>query len=242
MKEDNPTKKIVVKADTGIVPQSPIQALTKALESGIEIEKLEKLLDLQAKYEAMEAKKAFIQAMADFKAVPIVITKDKDNKQYNSRYTSIGNLVNTVLPVMSKSGLSHKWDIEQTDQLIKITCIVTHLMGYSEYTTMSAPPDKSGSKNTIQQIKSTRTYLQGATFESAMGLASSDSNLDDDGNSAGLEFVTEEQAEKITTLIQTKGIDVNEVLRSMGCDTIDTIMQSQYKPLISRLKMPVVRK
>jgi len=222
--------------------QTPVSFMNTAIAKGLDVTQIEKMLDLQAKYEAMEAKKAYTKAMSDFKAVPLVITKDKDNKQYNSRYTSIGNLVNTVLPVMSKFGLSHKWEIEQTEQLIIITCVVTHLMGHSEFTKMSAPPDKSGSKNTIQQIKSTRTYLQGATFESAMGLASSDSNFDDDGNGAGLEFITPEQVKTITDLINAQKIDVNAVLVSMGSETIDTITQSQYKPLISRLKMPVVQK
>ena len=53
---------------------------------------------------------------------------------------------------------------------------------------MSAPPDTSGSKNLIQQLKSTKTYLEIATFESVTGIAAIDKG-DDDGNSAGQQTV-----------------------------------------------------
>jgi len=47
---------------------------------------------------------------------------------------------------------------------------------------MSGPPDDSGKKNPLQQIKSTVTYLKISTLEAACGLASTDASADDDGN------------------------------------------------------------
>lgn len=217
------------------VKQSPVELLLQVADSGMDIEKLDRLLELQAKYDAMEAKKAYTKAMAEFKAMPLRITKDKDNKQYNSKYTTLGNLVNTTTPLMSKVGLSHKWIIDQSQQ-ISVSCVVTHNLGHSETTTMSAPPDGSGSKNPIQQIKSTITYLKSATFESAMGLASSDANFDDDGNAAGLEFISPDQVKIVTNLIKSKGVKEKDVFQFCNCETVDTITQNIYKPLISKLK------
>jgi len=164
---------------------SPIEQMQIFVKSGGDLANLEKMLALQEKYDAIQAKKAFVMAMAKFKESPIVIMKDKDNKQYGSKYSSIGMTVNSCLPRMGACGLSHKWDFDpQTDvKFLTGRCIVTHCDGYSDSAEMTSPIDTSGSKNPIQQIKSTRTYIKIETFSSVMGLASSE-DLDDDGNSA----------------------------------------------------------
>lgn len=167
---------------------NPYMAMaSRALELG-KVEQLDKLLDLQFKWEAEQARKAFHTAMAAFKESPLVITKDKENKQYNSMYTTLGNLVNTASEAMAPFGLSADWNIEQNEKLIKVTCVLSHAAGFSKSVTLEAAPDTSGQKNSIQQIKSTVTYLRGATFEAVTGLASQERagiNRDDDGNGAG---------------------------------------------------------
>jgi hypothetical protein len=80
--------------------------------------------------------------------------------------------------------LNARWDVEQGTS-IKVTCILSHAMGHSERVSLSGPPDESGAKNKLQQIKSTLTYLKGATFEAVTGVATIPGNLDDDGNAAG---------------------------------------------------------
>lgn len=219
--------------------QSPVSFLNTAIAKGLGVEQIEKLLELQAKYETMEAKKAYTAAMAEFKAVPLVITKDKTNSQYKSTYTTLGNLINTALPVMSKSGLSHKWDIQQGEKTITVTCVVTHSMGYSESTTMTAPPDTSGSKNAIQQLKSTITYLKSVTFESAMGLASSDWNMDDDGNSASIEYISKKQVGEITDLMNGNDVDEVKFLEWAKVDSIEHLVVKHYNKYISALQAKV---
>lgn len=157
-----------------------------AIRQGAPLEQLEKFLDLKRQYEADEARKEFYQAIADFKGEKVLVSKDKTNNQFKSQYTSLGNLLNTVNPVLGKYGLSVSFDLKQSEKMITVACILRHRMGYTERVELSAPPDVSGgnSKNPIQQIKSTITYLRASTFEAVTGLASTDANLDDDGNSA----------------------------------------------------------
>jgi hypothetical protein len=163
---------------------TPMTLIERAATRGASLDELEKWFAFKKQVEADEAEKAFVQAMADFKAEQIQVTKDKENKQYGSRYTSISNLVNTVTPYLSKHGLSADWDMDQSDG-IRITCILTHCLGHSKRVSMKVPPDTSGAKNPLQQIKSATTYAKIATFEMVCGLASTDGNLDDDGNGSG---------------------------------------------------------
>ena len=168
-------------ARTEPVGITPMRLIELASERGATIEQMQQLFELKLRVEADEAKKAFVTAMAAFKTEAIRVTRDKENKQYGSMYTTLGNLVNTVTPHLSKHGLSVRWDIDQTAG-IKVTCIITHSLGHSENVAMTCPPDSSGAKNPIQQIKSSITYAKACTFESICGLASTDANLDDDGN------------------------------------------------------------
>ena len=166
-----------------LVVATPVELLRIAVSQNADIDKLTKLMDLQERWEKSEAKKAFVEALSAFKAHAITILRDKVNGQYQSKYVSLGNLVATVTPFLSQHGLSCRWDLDQTAG-IKITCIMTHIAGHSESVSMVCPPDNSGAKNPIQQIKSAITYGKVCTFESICGLASTDANLDDDGSAA----------------------------------------------------------
>lgn len=173
------------KKDMVVAPGSaPSTIISQALTSGADLEKLQGLLDLQERWEANEAKKAYVVSMSAFKADPPTIIKDKTNKQYGSTYSSLENFVAAVIPALAANDLSHSWDIDQSSE-IKVSCKITHAVGHSEKTSMTAPADTSGKKNPIQQIKSTVTYLKLATLEAITGLASEDGNLNDDGNGAG---------------------------------------------------------
>lgn len=165
---------------------TPADLLQLAVQQDLDVDKLEKLLQLQREWEKDQARKAFSAAMAAFKTEAIHISKDKPNAQYGSRYTSIGNLVETVTPFLGQHGLSAAWDVDQSNGIV-VTCTITHSMGHSQSVSMQVPPDKSGSKNPIQEIKSAITYARCCTFECATGLATRDEavNPDDDGNGAG---------------------------------------------------------
>lgn len=163
-----------------VVGQTPMAMLAVAVQKGMDVATIKDLMDLSDRWEKNEARKAYAVALAEFKADPPTVYKDKKNAQYDSMYTTIGNLVNTINVSLSAHGLSARWDIDQTSG-IKVTCVLTHKAGHSESVSMSGPPDDSGKKNPLQQIKSTVTYLKIATFEAVTGIASADGS-DDDGN------------------------------------------------------------
>ncbi len=152
---------------------------------------VKELMDLRDRNDATEARKAFVAAMSAFKAHAIVVLKDKTNAQYGSKYVSLGNLVSSVTPFLSQHGLSVRWEIDQTNG-IKVSCVMTHSQGHSESVSMVCPPDKSGAKNPIQEIKSAITYGKACTFESICGLASTDANMDDDGNGSSPSDLSEQ--------------------------------------------------
>lgn len=216
--------------ETAIVESNgntPADMIRLAVGAGTDLDKLEKLLKLQEAFEANQAKKAYVRAMADFKAHAPLVSKDKVNSQYKSKYTTLGNLINTVSPVLSKFGLSASWDIEQNG-IVKVSCKITHELGHSETAHMTAPVDVSGSKNPIQQIKSTITYLKAVTFESICGLASTDANCDDDGAGA-TETISEKELHQILDLMLDAKVDEKKFCTYLKVERIEDLPKSEYK-------------
>jgi len=174
-------------ADLQTIPSNGNSTLDKILsliENGAEIDvvMIEKMMELSERNQDRENKAAFHAAMSAFKIDPPKIVKDKHNSQYNSEYSSLGNVTATISSALSEHGLSATWKPDQKDGMIYVTCLLTHKFGHSEKATLFAPPDDSGKKNPIQQIKSTISYLEQVTLLAAVGLSTDD--MGDDGNGA----------------------------------------------------------
>src|SRR5690606_37411340 len=92
-------------------------------DPNVPMERVNQAFEFYQKVEAEQARKAFLEAKAAFKANAPAIFKDKDNKQYNSKYASIGNVVNTLNEALAEHDLDASWDYDQGDR-IKVTCIL----------------------------------------------------------------------------------------------------------------------
>ncbi|KKK52759.1 hypothetical protein LCGC14_3101680, partial [marine sediment metagenome] len=94
--------------------------LQVAVEKGHDLEKIEKLMELERRWKADQAREAYYLALAEFKREPVTVTKDKVNTQFGSMYTGLGNLANTVNAAMAPFGLNASWDFDQSAG-IKVT-------------------------------------------------------------------------------------------------------------------------
>lgn len=213
----------------------PVTLLGQALAKGVSTEQLQQFMDLQERHEATQARKAFNIAMAKFKKNPPVVYKDKANSQFNmSAYTSIENMVNTISKGLAKQDLSARWNIEVTTigerpdlPVINVSCVLSHIQGHSESVSLSAPPDDSGSKNAIQQIKSTVTYLKIITFEAVTGTASEEGSSNDDGNTVG-DRISEDEALKLEAYIKENTASLSAMFRMFK---VKDLSQIQTKDL-----------
>lgn len=161
---------------------SPAALMMQAAQSGMTPETIEKMMDLQLRFEAEQARRAFVEDFAKFAAERPSVHKNKEVKFGNTKYThaTLDNLVDTVGPVAAKYGFSHSWDTKQDGKRVRVTCNLRHRLGHSEGVTMEADFDASGQKNSIQQMGSAFTYLRRYTYEAVTGAATSD-EYDDNG-------------------------------------------------------------
>ena len=164
----------------------PMQLLQIAVAQGADIDKLEKLMALQERWEANEARKAYVVAMAAFKQNPpdIFKTKAVAFNDVSYKHALLSDATELIGRALSTHGLSATWETDQGDGgMVRVTCIITHAQGHSERVRLQAGLDQSGKKNNIQALGSTVSYLERYTLFAATGLAAKDQ--DDDGAGAG---------------------------------------------------------
>ena len=102
--------------------------------------------------------------------------------------------------------------------------------------TLSASADNSGSKNSIQAIGSTVTYLQRYTLLAITGLATEDMDDDGSGSDDTGELISAEQKEELIALIKDVGADTAAFLKYAGYVSLDALPASQFDRAVRALE------
>lgn len=165
---------------------NPAKLLEIAVNKNLDIEKLERLMIMQEKWEAKEAKKSYLLAISKFqdlcpeiKKSKLVSFKHRDGvgkTEYS--FAPLPSIIKQIKSPLKECGLSYRWEAIDEGVKVKITCIASHIDGHSETNFMTAPHDTSGKKNPIQSIGSTRSYLQRYTLCGVFGIGTADSDND----------------------------------------------------------------
>ena len=223
---------------------NPTEIMFKAIESGIDIDKIEKMLVLQERWEANEAKKAYHLAMAKFKANPPEIEKDKrvsyemtggGTKSYN--HASLANVTGKINSALSVQGLSATWDTAQGEGgRITVTCRITHEKGHSESTKLAASPDDSGKKNSIQAIGSTISYLERYTLLALTGLATHDMDNDGQAEEDDIEYINEKQTAEIRAMLTQLDRPEEKMCAHFKIESIEKMPEKRFNEIVGVLK------
>jgi hypothetical protein len=146
--------------------------------------------------------------MAAFKVNPPKIVKDMTVSYKQTRYNhaSLANVAGMINSALGEHGLSAAWVTGQKEGMVHVTCKITHILGHSELTELFAAPDATGSKNSIQAIGSTVSYLQRYTILALTGLATGEHDNDGQNQPAPPDKPTEipdptEEEAKVIKLI-----------------------------------------
>lgn len=219
---------------------NPTQMLQIAVARGVDTEQLKALMELQREWKADRAQEAFTVAMNAFRAKSIEIVKGKKVAFGTTKYSHalLSDVVAAVVPELSACGLSHHWETSQEGAAITVACVITHEFGYSIRNSLTAPPDTSGSKNSIQAIGSTVTYLQRYTLLAITGLAARDT--DNDGRGADVPVtISDEQAADLAALMEECGIvgqRHDRALKAWRVDKLEQILARDYESVVKSVE------
>lgn len=212
---------------------TPMQMAYQLISNGADLGSVKEMLAMSRELAAEQARQAFDAAMSAAKSeiTPVI----KNATGHNSKkYADFAAIAKAVDPIISRHGLSYRFRTKQ-DERIHVTCILAHEGGHSEETTLAGPPDATGSKNAIQAIGSTLTYLQRYTLVQALGLAASD---DDDGKAAGIgETITDEQLKKLQTLASEVGGDVAKLCGHFKIESLPDLPIARFAEAVGIMEL-----
>lgn len=213
---------------------SPVMAmLSDAIQKGMSIDVIREIKAMAKEIAADEARRAFDEAIASAKSEITPIVKNRSGHG-DKRYADFAAIATAVDPILSRHGLSYRHRSDQGDKIV-VTCILSHKAGHFEETKLTGPADTSGSKNAIQAIGSTLTYLQRYTLLLALGLATSQ---DDDGQAAGAgETISDEQLAELRTLADEVGGDIAKLCQHFKVEALPDLPKAKFVEAVGIMEL-----
>jgi len=164
-------------------PESFGAMVQRAIDKGVPVETMERLLAMYEKLQARQAKAEFDRALAAFQAECPTIQKtkkvmNKDGRSVRYQYAPLEVIVQQVKGLLEKHGFSYTVDAEVEPGLVRATCKATHQAGHSQTSSFSVPIDKDAYMNPAQQCASALTFAKRYAFVNAFGILTGDEDDD----------------------------------------------------------------
>jgi len=165
--------------NTGEVQKNPVlvamSQIQQAVEKGLPVETLEKLLLMRTTLKHEWAKMRFFEDLTTFQSkVPeipkdkVVFNKDKTTVRY--KYASLDTIIKTIKPYLQKYGFSYRFETAFSNNAVLVSCVIQHKDGHIEKSSFRTPVDTSEYMSDIQKWGSALTYAKRYSLCLALGL------------------------------------------------------------------------
>lgn len=171
------------------IESSPAAMIRMAVQGGADLEKLQGLLDIQLKWEANEARKAYSANMVLVQKEMPSIGKALKNEQTHSKYAALDEIICQAKDVYTLHGFSISFYEGTTDkpEHIRVCADVIHSMGHKETYFYDVPMDGKGIRGNANM-----TMIHGKASSTSYGrrylmcmIWNIPTGDDDDGNAGG---------------------------------------------------------
>lgn len=191
--ESKPRTQAVQKRQSGSsavqnVQQPENQALSllqmAMTNSDVDLDKLDKIMQMYERQQSKEAEKAFHRDMALVQEGMPSILRDArilgNDGAVRSNYAKYETISKAARPIINQHGFSTSFKPEVNDGKIKVIGIVSHRDGHQETAEIILPLDASGKKNEVQSYGSSLSYGKRYLFTMMFDIAVE--GEDNDGN------------------------------------------------------------
>lgn len=239
--------KTVMVAPT-LVPVSETAAILHLIEraardSTIDIDKLQRLLDMRAQIEARAEEKSFDVAMAHAQSEMHAVVADKENQHTRSKYASYFALDKAIRSIYTKYGLYptfNQGDIV-SEGVIRITCRVGHIGGHARAYHIDMPADGASAKGAAMMTKthaigSAITYGRRYLLQMIFNLVIGGESEDDDGVTAGGVFITGEQSQQLMEMLDETGSNIGKFIEFFGITDVGRLPAKRYNDAFNLLQ------
>ena len=239
-------KAVVVKEKqevVNVVSNSPADMIRMAVSGKADLVQLEKLLALQERYEANNARKIFTESFASAQAKISSVLKTKVNPITHSKYADLGDIIVSASRIYTAEGFSVIFYEGDTviPEHIRVCADILHKAGHKETYHYDVPLDGTGLKGNINMTKihgksSSVSYGRRYLMCMIWNIPTQDDN---DGNNGVVEYITQDEGNKILDMVNATGSNLEKFLTYMGVENMETIAKKDYQKAISALEANV---
>jgi len=235
MSKASDRKEVATVSDAGTLMQVIERA---ARDPSVDIERMERLLQMHERLVAKQAEAAYAEALARLQPkLPIIQERGsiKNNAGIvQSRYALWEDIVGVITPILATEGFSLSFRIAHPDGKIEVTGVLTHQRGHGERTAIVLPADTSGSKNAVQAVASSVSYGKRYTAGALLNLRTGE--LDDDAQSTGeVPCLSREQVDQILRRAKEANVSVDSLLEFWPVKALSDIPACNFPVIIQRL-------
>lgn len=214
-----------------------------ALDRGVDVEVLERLVALQERVTERDARAAFFQALADFQEACPEIPKSKTaqiktrgGSSFNYTYAPLEAITRTIRPALKERGLSYSWDVEAVDGVLNVICVLRHVEGHVERSTFPVPTATDAAMSAAQKNGAALTYGRRQSLVAVLGLTTADDDPDAPLEGFEVEAITEGQVADLQALIEEVGADTKKVLGWLKVGSLADIPAPEYTRAVRALE------
>jgi hypothetical protein len=225
---------------------SLIQAIERAaMNPEVDIEKMERLLQMQITIMDRQAAQEFNQSMNKVQAQMVRVAADANNSQTRSKYASYAALDRAMRPIYGEHGFSLIFATEEAQQpeFVRVTCEVGHVSGCVKVYHIDVPADGKGAKGGDVMTKTHAVgaatsygarYLLKLIFNIAIG------EDDIDGNTIEVKtLISAEDKSRLETKIAAVKADLPRFLKAYKIKSLDELPASKLADAVRKLNQKV---
>lgn len=210
---------------------SLMQVIAKAAsDPNVDIDKMERLLQMQERVQARDAEQAFNEALNAAQSEMRPIAANASNPQTRSRYATFDKLDRVLRPIYTQNGFSLSFDEGESPKpdYVRVVCYVSHVGGHTRTYHRDMPADGKGAKGGDVMTKTHAAgaagsygarYLLKGIFNVAVG------EDDDDGNEshARPNLINDNQWAIITHLIEATKTDARKFCEAYAIESVKAL-------------------
>ena len=211
---------------------SLMQVIAKAAsDPNVDIDKMERLLQMQERVAARDAEAKFNAAFSAMQPnLPHITVKNKivHNGRTISEYADWPSISAAITPILSEYGFSLNFGGSNDSENKTTIAKLRHSAGHVETNSITLPHDTSGSKNKVQAIGSSSTYGQRYSACPLVGVVVHGS--DDDGVAAQTDrkLIDDGQWAIITDLIEKTNTDARKFCAAYGIESVKSLPAAAF--------------
>ena len=218
---------------------SPMALILMAAAANADPARLEKLMELQERWERNESAKSFAVAITDFQRDCPQIQKKRGVSMTGGNhpdylYAGLDDIMAIISPILARNGLSVSFSANlTTDGKLTADCTIRHGM-HVEKSSVTLPVPSQMRVNDTQKMGAAFSYAKRYALCAALNITVTNEDVDAKGLKGNP--ITDQQASALQGMIDGYGVDAAKFLAWAGVARLEDLPASRYEDAHRLLK------